>query len=569
MFFTFHLNDWKVGKQRRRGSFQHQVPWSLRFYRLALSGESVIGEINERGRLRKLKKFPSMQQLDKCSVLEYSLKSSKLRTPFLDESTVRLSKKITPHLVDPLEVDNAAFEKALTETANSELDSDSQKKFYNFLFDDEDPLAQKFDSIMSELDKGVLSIIPIYCTDELFLLYVSVKHWLHNLGPQHTHPLLTTRVTFTRNFENNNVLKEVFLCCGATFMEYYDLDLFSKLSTELYESSLALITKHLEHSSDPNSQPWILAAYQLLCLRNKSSLNSTVNDCVSCLTNSYQIISSPYYVAKIKSLISNDERPVEELMLEMEQKPKLEPHDRMYLESFIYNYSVSILWAVDISKLPNPYSVYDVLGRALKCFICECDARWMNNPVFGASSEAFEILAKVSYIARLPMPLDSDSIWFKRALQLKKRAHYYTPSVLPQSSVVDEKTQENCMMNLHVGQIVAKTSFLLVSKVINYNDFNILSCQDMVIDVIESMDKIPRSHLIWGILTWSVVVCGVFVTDSGRQKRILTYLDLIRDRFHQLPLFNAKLFLFKTWELPFHERLNILFDRENLTWVNT
>lgn len=358
-------------------------------------------------------------------------------------------------------------------------------------------------------------------------------------------------------------------------MEYYESEIFSKLSTELYQSTLMLIKKYLEDNPEEDNKPWLLASYQLLCVRNKTAINSTVNDCVQCLSNAYRVIKSPYYLAKIKSIATTEEKYVEELVLEIEhdtslKKPELEPHDRMYLESFIYNYSVALLWAVDISKLPNPYSVYGVLGKYLRCFIYQCDFRWMNNPIVGASFEAFEILAKVSYIARLPLPLDKNGIWYKRALQLQKQAYYHTPSILPNldQAKIGEKMYNRCKVNLLVGEIVAKTSFLLISKVIEYKKFDILSCQKLVSEIVRNIEKIPKGDLIWAIVTWSVIVCGVFTTDSENQKKILSFLDYIRDKFHLLPLFNSKIFLFETWKLPINERLDILFDRDNLARVN-
>ncbi|CDO93834.1 unnamed protein product [Kluyveromyces dobzhanskii CBS 2104] len=578
MFLNFHLNDWKVNKRRKRLEPALIMTQKRIFYSLTLSKNALAKFNEELGNLEELKRFPTAKQLDESEVApQPAIDSSSSSLPFLDESTIWLSRQVTPHLTDSLTISNSSIEKAIERAEKGSAGDNTRLRalhFYSYLFDDSDPLAQKFESIFQSINNGEFDTIPSCCTDELFLLYISVKHWLLSVGPQETHPLLTTQATFTRNFESNPVLKEVFLCCGATFMEYYDSQIFSSLSTDLYQSSLMLIKKFLKDNSDEKHKPWLLASYQLLCLRNKTAINSTVNDCVSCLTNSYQIIKSPYYLSKIKSISTTGERYVEDLVLEMEhdtskQKPELEPHDRMYLESFMYNYSVALLWAVDISKLPNPYSVYEVLGKSLKCFVYQCDVRWMNNPVVGAASEAFEILAKVSYIGRLPMPLDKDSIWFKRALQLQKKAYYHTPSILPSTDqpAFEDKVYQNCKANLLVGEIVAKTSFLLISKVIYYKEYDILSCQKTVSEIVENMEKVPKKDYIWGILTWSVIVCGVFTADEENQKKILSYLDFIRDKFHMLPLFNSKLFLFKTWELPLTDRLDILFDRENLNWV--
>ena len=578
MFLNFHLDDWKVRERGKSMKLTLAVTQKRNFYSLTLR-KNVLAKFNEElGHLEELKRFPTAKQLEASELEpESTAELACASLPFLDECTIWLSRQVTPHLTDSLTISNSSIERAIEKAEQGKLSDDSLKtrSFYNYLFDDSHPMAQKFESILQCLNKGEFDIIPKRCTDELFLLYVSVKHWLVSLGPQETHPLLTTQATFTKNFEDNTVLKEVFLCCGATFMEYYDSETFSTLSTDLYQSSLTLIKKFLEDNPDENDKPWLLASYQLLCLRNKTAINSTVNDCVSCLTSSYQIIKSPYYLSKIKSISTTGERYVEELVLQMEhdtsiQKPELEPHDRMFLESFIYNYSVAILWAIDISKLPNPYSVYEVLGNSLKCFIYQCDVRWMNNPIFGAASEAFEILAKASYIARLPMPLDKESIWFKRAMQLQKQAYYHTPSILPSAdqTSLEEKVYQNCKTNLLVGEVVAKTSFLLISKVIQYKEFDLLSYQNTVSEIVDNMEKIPKKDFIWGLLTWSVIVCGIFTVDTENQKKILSYLDYIRDKFHMLPLFNSKLFLFKTWELPLADRSDILFDRENLTWVN-
>lgn len=341
MFLSFHINDWKVQNNIPSRKLKLDLPSRRNFMSLTIHDNSIAKIEESLGDIEKLKRFPTVKELDSAfEPLPKKLELTALHPPIFDESTFWLSRQVTPHLTDSLTISNSSIKKAISESEPQSLKDEALKggSIYNYLFDDTHPLAQKFESIIQSLNAGDLSLISKNCTDELFLLYAAVKHWLYSQGPQDTHPLLTTQATFTRNFENNNVLKEVFLCCGATFMEYYDTDLFSKLSSELYESSLTLMKKVLEESSEESNKPWLLASYQLLCLRNKAALNSTVNDCVSCLTSSYQIIKSPYYLSKIKSLGTTDEKYVEELVLEMEhdtsiQKPKLEPHDRMYLES--------------------------------------------------------------------------------------------------------------------------------------------------------------------------------------------------------------------------------------------
>lgn len=516
-------------------------------------------------------------------------------------------------------------EEVLNEPGNLTEKSFSPKKglketFYNYLYDENDTLAKKYRTVMQKFNEHDFSLLKEISTDEHFLIYACVNWWLPKMGPQDTHPLLTTAATFTSHFESNYVVKEVFLCCGATYLEWYDPERFGGLSAQLYNNSLALIEKYLNENSFYGTEAWLLASYQLLCLRNKTTSNTTVDDCVFCLSNSYRIIKATYYISEgsssssliegrqannTKAIHPNDRsevqttadqssfesyaptkthQQVQNIAYEIENKALeieeqiddvkkhliLQPHERMFIESFIYNYSVAILWASDISGLPNPFSVFKEMSHVLKCPIYHCEFRWMNNPILGAAPDAFEILAKVSYIARLKMPLNPGSIWFKRAQQLHTMAHFYTSPVLPTraSGAVDSKTYESCKLNLHVGKILTKVCYLLLCKILQYETYDVSQAQDVVAEIVYIMEKIPRDNLMWGILTWAIVICGVFVMKPVDQNRILEYLSNIGEMLHMLTVFKTKKFLQEVWDTPVSTRLNVLFDRKSLIRVN-
>ncbi|GAV51102.1 hypothetical protein ZYGR_0AD02850 [Zygosaccharomyces rouxii] len=459
---------------------------------------------------------------------------------------------------------------------------------YNFFYDANDPLAQKYNEVFERLESKDLRELKDYSKDENFLIYACVTRWLPRMGPQDTHPLLTTAATFTRHFETNYVIKEVFLCCGATFLEWYDQETFRPLSNQLYSSSLTLIRKYLNDNPFYGTEAWLLASYQMLCLRNKTTNTTTVDDCVYCLANSYRIIKATYYeqtqsdnphllfipdeieqgaVRNLSYEIENRALEIEEQVDNVKKHLILQPHERMFLESFIYNYSVAILWASDLTGLPNPFSVFKELSHVLKCPIYHCEFQFMNNPVLGAAPDAFEILAKASYIARLPMPLLPTNVWYKRALQLQSMAEFYTSPVLP-GRLKDSRAHESSRLNLHVGRIISKVCYMILSKIVQFDTYSIMDAQPVVSDVIQTLAKIPRDNLLWGILLWPTIACGIFATDRQHQQRILGHLNDVACMLHMLAIFETQNFLKNIWLQPIESRLDILFLTRRAFRVN-
>ncbi|GAV55898.1 hypothetical protein ZYGR_0AZ00690 [Zygosaccharomyces rouxii] len=459
---------------------------------------------------------------------------------------------------------------------------------YNFFYDSNDPLAQKYDQVLERFESKDFRELKEYSKDENFLVYACVSQWLPRMGPQDTHPLLTTAATFTRHFETNYVVKEVFLCCGATFLEWYDQETFRPLSNQLYLSSLTLIRKYLNDNPFYGTEAWLLASYQMLCLRNKTTNTTTVDDCVYCLANSYRIIKATYYeqaqsdsphllfipdktdqgaLHNLSYEIENHALEVDEQVDDVKNHLILQPHERMFLESFIYNYSVAILWADDLTGLPNPFSIFKELSHVLKCPIYHCEFQFMNNPILGAAPDAFEILAKTSYIARFPMPLSCSNVWYKRALQLQSMAEFYTSPVLP-GRLKDSRAHESSRLNLHVGRIISKVCYMMLSKIVQFDTYTVVDAQPIVSDVIQTLAKIPHDNLLWGILLWPTVVCGMFATNPQHQQRILDHLYDVASMLHMLAIFETQNFLQTVWLQPIDSRLNALFLTLRTSRVN-
>ncbi|SCU79771.1 LAME_0B00298g1_1 [Lachancea meyersii CBS 8951] len=440
-------------------------------------------------------------------------------------------------------------------------------------------VTEKYRELLDAYDKGKSLLATDPEDDEELLFYTCINKFIPNLGTQYTHPLLTTCATFVPQVENNTALKEIFLCCGATYLAWYDETKFSTLSDELYESSRMLIEKELKSTTQGYSESWMLASFLLLCLRCKMASSGTVDECVKCLSEAYLVIkntiSSRYREQKrMATGLQNLAYEIENKFMANagEESSKaglvLQPFERMYIESFIYNYSVAILFATDIVTLPSPFSIFKELGDVLKRPIYYCYFEWMNNPVLGPALDAFEILAKVSYIARLPMPLSRSSDWVRRARQLHSMAFYYTAPVLsPTLRSQDLFVYENAKVSSKVGNIVAKSSYLLVSKILRYNDFDIWRQSVLKVrsELFEAYSSIPLESKTWGILLWSLVITGCFSVTSAEKSQIVKYLLNVGAHLHHQNTSKMRSFLENAWLLPVHERLGILFDRDQLS----
>lgn len=212
---------------------------------------------------------------------------------------------------------------------------------------------------------------------EAFIFYSCLKGYIPKLGTQHTSPDLTVGATFIPFVSSNPIMRQVFLCCGATYLAWKDYDRFQKYSDDYYVSSKNLIQEYMITNPLYFNEDWLFASIQLLCNRVKNAFTGTVDDSVILLSYSYQIISHRYF-----------------------DNHTIQPHERMFVESFIYHYSISILYAKDISKLPSPFIIFKELNKVLKCPVYNCEnvVQWMKNPLLGSCLDTFEIIAKLAFV---------------------------------------------------------------------------------------------------------------------------------------------------------------------------
>lgn len=436
---------------------------------------------------------------------------------------------------------------------------------YHALEDPTSSEAHVYEEILQRYNNGELlddSVMKDIDTETL-LFYACLNGFIAKLKTQYTQPTLSADATFVPQVERNYFMRQVFLCCGATYLAWKDLERFQQLSDELYLKCKTMIQDYMKNNSHYADEDWLFAALQLLCNRDKNSFYGSVDDSVWHLAQTYDIINKRYGNRKLHT-----DNPVLDHLTNTTLI--LQPHERMFIECFIYHYSISVLLARDISSLPNPFVIFKELNVVLKCPVYNSApvVEWMNNPLLGSSLDTLEILAKISYIGRMEMPLGP--LWLEKLVRLRNMCIYYTPAM--HSTGMDELQWFNFKINSLVGILMTKSCYLLASKMIHYNDFDINSIEvrKCLKELLRCFREIPQDHTIWGILPWPMLITGAFARDPDDQELILQRINLMAERAHTYCGVRMASFLHEIWnskDSP-DSGLSLLFDRERLAQLD-
>lgn len=395
----------------------------------------------------------------------------------------------------------------------------------------------------------------LYPDDKQRFMNACVNGFIKSLGPQYTHPLLTTSATFTPLIESNSVIEAVAEACGCSFLSWSNPDL-TELSFQKYQKAVSVLMKFV-NSQEITRQDvaWIGAAFQMLCLGAKVTWNCNNKVSVRNLKNSYKLIKSNLDRFKWVSprerqlgpelphdAIFQDFTTEDNLMMEIENSligyetggsAMFERQfERMFIESFIYNYSVSVLITDDIEGLPNPFEVFKTLKPYVKTPLFSCDVVWMNNPVLGAAFDAFELVAKSSYLIR-----HSENEWsLCCARKLLEIASFYPPPMIPPEIRLNETKYANLKDSVLVADIVMKAAKIVLRKVLDPTlSEHEHEIQKDVEHVITRLTQISPNSPVWIISSWAMFIVGLASLRQDHRDLILdalfTAAEIIHGRF--------------------------------------
>lgn len=378
-------------------------------------------------------------------------------------------------------------------------------------------------------------------TQEESMLYNAfVRGFMETVGPQLCHQLLTPATIFVPQ-GNEPLMKEIFYACGASFLAKKFPE-FQQIASSRYQIALALFATSL---SCGGVGDWMAGAALLFCLRDK------------------MMGTSPLEVARhlhqAIHLMRSLRRGGETITL------------KFLIESFLYNYT-SIMFTLDptsMALLPLPFEIFEEWRSVVDYKPFHCVVPWMNNPVFGAATAAFELVAKVSWICTR-YPLDAlDSI---TACELLLATYKIKLPKMTEKmrSALSEDNYLHLFESTVVAEIIVATCQLLLTKLLNPDlQQTDLLVQKRLHQIGELFKRLsPDSHE-WVICGWPMLVVGVISLDPDTRllifDRCLRCADLYRTGFMN----QVALILQKAWGSPQHPGTgwSVLFDRQKLKHI--
>lgn len=377
--------------------------------------------------------------------------------------------------------------------------------------------------------------------DQRFML-ACINGFIQSVGPQYTHPLLTTSATFSPFVNHNTITQKVAAACGCAFLSWQSPELTS-LSAQKYYIAFNALNSYVKNNEMAYKDNWVGAAFQLMCLCSKITWSCSSANGVTNLTNSYKIIKKKFLSGsnQRQKLISNsrlesqsdlnhylEEFKNDTLKMEIENSlihldsyssNYFDSHfEKMFVESFIFNYSITLLVSDEYYLLPNPFEVFRELRHLLKTPLFSCDVAWMNNPVFGASLDAFELAAKASYLLRNL----NDPLMLVTAKKLYDIACFYPSPMIPSEIRVESKKYKNLRDSVLMAEIVAKSSKILLRKLIipEITEMDTV-VQNALSEIMPKIKSISRDSRVKIISCWPLLIAGA-ASLIEEQRELLT-----------------------------------------------
>ncbi|KAK6462509.1 putative zinc cluster transcription factor [Scheffersomyces coipomensis] len=369
-------------------------------------------------------------------------------------------------------------------------------------------------------------------------------HFLHEFMPSislpHSHPLLSPDYAWVELSSHSDILTDVYLCCGASYMSYFhnysngsqDLSTYySELSERKYSQAINSLSKAFADKSIDLDSDWLFAAGLALCLRDRAfGLNGS--RCAKHLIFVYNLIKRRDYK---KRLIA------ENTAVSLESS--ITPTERSLMDSFLFNYSAALLSCSkrDLITLPSPYEFFPQMKQWLdKPIFQDCDVVWMNNPVIGSALNSFEVISKLAWLLRMHFDYDEDqadgddlskfylddvNFWdlilpLREAIVEIERENNLNKRGLERLKLSKAKSYKALRSNLAVSIITLNASSILLEKLINPIIPSFLPLiQDRVNTILEELiDHIPADNHSSCLITLSLFITGIStVNDIQRQ----------------------------------------------------
>lgn len=327
-----------------------------------------------------------------------------------------------------------------------------------------------------------------------FLPTIAQPHF-HHAHPQHSLVLSAA--------SRSDMLREIFVACGASLVAFDNL-LYQAVARDRYKQALLHFLTKIKHGV-VGSEDWFFVAVQVLqtlCLRDAFG-GSNATRCAAHFGAAYKII-------------------VNLLHRESGVGPQFSPLERVMIENFIFNYSITIFYC-DHNQLarlvPNPFDFFAEANSKLTQMSYEDGSPQSSR----LSMLAFQIAAKCSWLCRLRLPLDAAD----------QRLHFelllFADTILFSLESVDFSGENLKVQNtVSVAKVVLRASIILMRKMLDLEKVNALDLQGLVEAIVADIAKPCNKDIIFPI--WAVMIAAsTTLVDSHKlffKERLQQLVDM-------------------------------------------
>lgn len=368
----------------------------------------------------------------------------------------------------------------------------------------------------------------------------------------------------------NAISRPMFFACGAAYLCQKRI-IPSDVARRRYQQALSFLVNFMDGETISGNEDWLLSVLLCLCELGKYftdniTLNSMylfaafkiINQWREMNVNGYTL---PYpYPTGLSQYIHPDD-DLQERIIEtnvddvrgmfLRISEHFRPWQRTLLESFIYHYTFHLfVCRTPLESLPSPFIVFKTLKECLTSQIYKTPVAWMNNPILGASLPAFEVAAKVNWLA-LQLPLDGEKLHVASALL--KYARYYAGPVLPPSVKSSEPkgVQNLLMQSCYAADMIVKSSLIFLKKLIHPD---ITSDDEEIQDAIFKFNRDLRQISLQSqtaiICPWGIAVAGAAMTSKEDQEYLLWRLGEFCEVTPSQMMPSVKRYLQTVWSGP-------------------
>lgn len=378
------------------------------------------------------------------------------------------------------------------------------------------------------------------------LLHAFVNGFIPCISPQHCHPKLTPMAIFVSQGVAEPMMRDVFYACGAAFMAN-DNEEMLVVAKRRYASCLGKFANRLS-ATQGKIEEWMVAAALLFTLRDKF-VGSSPEHPTTHLAKAIELI-------RILRKSAGDESVTL----------------KFFVDSFLFNYSVVLITGGRLSQkiLPSPFKIFDEWRSVVVHQPFQCFAPWMNNPVFGAATRAFEIAAKCLWLVH-QFPLDNaDMVVACGLLADTYKLELPEPSQIKRDGGMCQKEFLHVQQSVLVNDVGKLSCQLLLVRLMNPSlELGHSIVSEKVRAILDILENLSAETTLWVICSWLLLITGLCCENHKDRDFMLDNCYRSSRLFRAAFMSKIGDFLKKAWGTELEPGIgwDLLFDQAELQSV--